>query len=236
MAKFLGIGLENLAELADVIVDDLDEVQKGIGWWSSYTDLGTKERGPADDFSPVRVTTHFCGALRALASALDCLGGCLVGVPGLPTDIVKAALSSARDQLTKAAKSNVRQAQLASDLNAITAAAGPAGWMEWLIAMRNTDVHRARRIMTWDIDIGAGNLVEGINMKLPRSPELTEIQACVYAGGTVPTHFEALADAFLDDLTESVVTYLDGAANLLKDLWVERKQTTALIEQPASQW
>jgi hypothetical protein len=154
VAKFLGIDLENLAELADVIVDDLDEVQKGIGWWSSYTDLGTKERilisdqlagaarssyqnvleayaerfefnaaiedfryhiqrgvkgrsvvgppprGPADDFSPVRVTTHFCGALRGLASALDCLGGCLVGVAGLPTGIVKAALSSARDQLT----------------------------------------------------------------------------------------------------------------------------------------
>ena len=220
-------------EFDDAIVDFQNYMERGV---SERRVVTPRPRGPYDDMATPRVTAHFCGVLRALASSLDVLGACVVGVAGLPTGIVKADLTSARERLAKVGDTIPRLRKLQTDLEACEDAAGPSGWMAWLLAMRNTDIHRARRVITWDITRGAGGLVEGIYLKLPRSPELTEIQACVYAGGTVGTHFEVRADAFLDRLAATVYSYVNGATGLLCDLWNERRSNPSLIEQPASQW
>ncbi|WP_194923203.1 hypothetical protein [Catenulispora pinisilvae] len=290
LAEHLELGISEVFKLGDAIQADLDPKVMGIGWWTSYTGLGQKERiyisdhlvgaaravsgnvlegvaerlelgsaiedfryylsrgikngevvappprGPADDISPLRTTAAICGVLRALASALDCLGTCVVGVAGLSTSIVRADLATTRKHLDKAATRNPRLSQLAADLTAAIAAAGPSGWMTWLIAMRNTDVHRARRIMNFNVVRGAGNAIEGINLNLPKSPELTEIQAYVYAGGVAASHFEAPAEEFLDHLMDSTHAFLNAAARLLEELWRERQLDHTLVEQPASQW
>jgi hypothetical protein len=49
-------------------------------------------RGLYDDLSYFRISAHLVGMLRAFGSTLDCLGGCIVGVAGLPTDIVRTSL------------------------------------------------------------------------------------------------------------------------------------------------
>ena len=41
-------------------------------------------RSPYEELAAHRVQTHLAGVLRAWGSALDCVGGCIIGVAGLP--------------------------------------------------------------------------------------------------------------------------------------------------------
>jgi hypothetical protein len=41
--------------------------------------------------------------------------------------------------------------RLLADIKQCDADAGPPGWIEWLLGMRNTDVHRGRRVVTHNI-------------------------------------------------------------------------------------
>jgi hypothetical protein len=192
-------------------------------------------RGMYDDLSYFRVSAHLVGMLRAFGSALDCLGGCIVGVAGLPTDIVRTSHAMARDNLSSQGTSIVRLSQLHGDLLQCEATVGPAGWISWLVAMRNTVVHRARRIVTYNIDQGPSGQVD-LALLLPRAPELTEVEGWIYAGGHVASQFQAPADDFLTELAKSVNSYIDSAARLLIDLWRERKANPSLIVQPVKQW
>jgi hypothetical protein len=72
-------------------------------------------------------------------------------------------------------------------------------------------------------------------MLLPRSPELTEVEAWLHAGGYLTAFFETPAEEFLSRLACSVYDYIDSAAKLLIDLWSERKQDPSLITQPSKQ-
>jgi hypothetical protein len=125
--------------------------------------------------------------------------------------------------------------RLYDDLLRCEADAGPEGWIPWLVGMRNTVVHRARRVVTFNVNRGPGGQVD-LELLLPRSPELTEVEAWIHAGGQVASHFEVPADAFLTKLAASVHGYLDGAARLLITLWAERKADPSLITQPVRQW
>ncbi len=60
-------------------------------------------RSPYEDLAINRVHAHLAGALRAWGSALDCVEGCVIGVAGLPANLVKADLKKAREQLEKQA-------------------------------------------------------------------------------------------------------------------------------------
>jgi hypothetical protein len=77
------------------------------------------------------------------------VGGCIVGVAGLPSNLIKADLGPALKSLDKQSSGNQILAQIQSDLEQTEANAGPAGWRDWLLGMRNTDVHRGRRTVTW---------------------------------------------------------------------------------------
>jgi hypothetical protein len=191
-------------------------------------------RGVYDYLSYLRVSAHLVGMLRAFGSALDCLGGCVVGVAGLPTDIVRTSLHQAKETLGSQ-RHVARLSHLHDDLLRCEADAGPEGWIPWLVGMRNTAMHRARRVVTFNLNRGPGGQVD-LDLLLPRSPELTEVEAWIHSGGQVASHFEVPADAFLTQLAASVHGYLDSAARLLIALWGERKADPSLIEQPTRQW
>jgi len=55
------------------------------------------------------VEAHLAGVLRAWGSALACVGGCIVGVAGLPASLVRADLKTAR--LLAKAEPGQRRAQ-----------------------------------------------------------------------------------------------------------------------------
>jgi hypothetical protein len=130
-------------------------------------------------------------------------------VGAVPTGLVRTDLGDAKRQLERAAKQHPRLANLETSLKQFEADAGPTGWIDWLLAMRNMLVHRGRRIVSWNIVRGEHDNIEGFVINLPRSPELTEVDAWVQAGGYVASEFQVSHAAFLDALFESVQTYLN---------------------------
>lgn len=192
-------------------------------------------RGPFDELTVRRVSTHMAGMLRAWGTALDCIAGCTVAVAGLPTDLKRADTKTAREALAKAGATHARLAALQADLERAEGAAGPAGWREWLLGMRNTYVHRARRTATWSGDVDPPGLT-GFSLQLPVSPDLTEVEAVVHAGGQLASMFTAPAADMLDRLAQTVNAFAAEAARILLTLWRERRNDPALIEQSPKQW
>lgn len=193
-------------------------------------------RGPYDDLSYFRVSGNFVGILRALGSALDCLAACIVGVAALPTPMVTTDLLKALDVLARKHNNHPSRVQLLADIKQCEADAGPPGWSEWLLGMRNTDVHRGRRVVTYNIVFDARGDVEGFAMQLPRTPKLTEVEAWVDAGGYVAAYFEAPADELITNITNTVHSFIDGVAALLAALWDQRRKNPGLVSQPLEQW
>jgi hypothetical protein len=189
-----------------------------------------------DDLAFVRIQANLAAVFRALASALDCLGACVVGVGGLPLPIVTTDLAKVMEYLNgKNAGQSPRFQQLVRDLSDAESAAGPTGWVTWLLAMRHMLVHRGRLSITCSITTGPGG-IEGLNLTLPKSPELTEIQGWVYAGGRIAGSFESDADAIIRSLMHSTCSYLHAAGLKLSEIWQERSINPPMILQPTEQW
>jgi hypothetical protein len=189
-----------------------------------------------DDLSYYRMTAHLGSVFRSFASALDCLAGCVVGVAGLPTGIVRTDLRVAKSHLSKAAQRHERLVALDALLEEIEVGSGPDGWLDWLLNMRNMLVHRGRRIISMSITRGRCGIVEDFILILPKSPELTEVDAWVRAGSYTRTQLHVSHKAFLQSLSASVYAYVDGAVKALSELWCERRADPHLLEQPANQW
>ena len=188
-----------------------------------------------DEISPMRAETHLAGMLRAWGSALDCLGGCLVGVAGLRADLVRADAGSARKALEKDAPGVRVLENLQAALVAAESQAGPDAWREWLVAMRNTVVHRGRHISSWTIEVNDAG-VDGFGLKLPVSPEFTEVDRLIRTGGAIASNFEASAGEFLDKMQDAVVTYVEQSCAALTRLWRARRADPALVVQSPKQW
>lgn len=97
---------------------------------------------------------------------------------GLPSNLVKADLDTALKSLAKESPGNQVLTQLQADLQQAEAVAGPAGWRDWLLGMRNTYVHRGRRNVTRSGNF-EGNEVVDFNLRLPIAPALTEIDGVI---------------------------------------------------------
>jgi len=190
---------------------------------------------PYEELATHRVQAHLAGVLRAWGSALDCVGGCIVGVAGLPSNLVKADLDTALKSLAKQSQGNQVLAQLQADLDQAETDAGPAGWRDWLLGMRNTYVHRGRRSVTWSGNLEGSEVVD-FNLRLPIAPALTEIDAIIQAGGVMAATFTAPASGVLDELTKTVDSYVSEACRVLAELWLMRRANPALLAQSPKQW
>ena len=56
---------------------------------------------PADDLPHLMAALHIAGFFRAVGSALDCLGGAIIGVLALPASILKADIDKAMSSLDR---------------------------------------------------------------------------------------------------------------------------------------
>lgn len=192
-------------------------------------------RSAYEELATHRVQAHLAGALRAWGSALDCVGGCIIGVAGLPSNLVKADLDRALKSLARESQKNPVLAQLQADLQQAETAAGPAGWHEWLLGMRNTYVHRGRRNVTWNGNL-EGNEVADFSLRLPIAADLTEVEAVILAGGVIAATFTAPATGMFDELTTTIGTYISEACRILTELWLKRRANPALLAQSPKQW
>lgn len=104
---------------------------------------------PLDEITPAMGILHSVGFIRAIAGSLDCFGASVVGVIALRTNLLRFDLDSARRTLAAIAGVSAGeqvQAGFGRQLEAIIEGAGPRGWPRWVIDLRNTLIHRARRL------------------------------------------------------------------------------------------
>jgi hypothetical protein len=87
-------------ELDHAADDYLKWMERGAGPRGKFT--VKPPRGPYEELSYCRAGTHLTGMLRAWGSALDCVGGCIIGVAGLPSNLVRADLKRAWTAWTRA--------------------------------------------------------------------------------------------------------------------------------------
>jgi hypothetical protein len=230
---------DNLVE-AQVERLELDHAAEDFSKWMARG-LTTAEHGtvdapssPYEDLATHRVQSHLAGALRAWGSALDCVEGCIIGVAGLPVDLVKADMKKARDHLQKLVSGNQALNQLQADLERAEAAAGPAGWREWLLGMRNTFVHRGRRTNFWVGD--SDGAVSNLSLRLPLAPNLTDADAIVQAAGLIAATFAVPAADLLGEVSKTVDAFVAEACRALTRLWRVRRADTGLLPQNPRQW
>lgn len=201
---------------------------------------------PADDIRWAMINLHTAGVVRASASALDCLGGIIVGVAAVETEIVRtdfrracrALANMVQDQ--SAALALLRT--LKSSLEAAEAEAGPTGWLSWVVDYRNMLVHRGRRVgksllrSTVTLVGPSGEplpRVEAVEL-LPREPGLSEIQTLAFVGPS--SVLEEDAQDTLKGVVGSTRQLVEDVAQLLEPVWRTRRADPNLLRQPAKQW
>ena len=110
-----------------------------------------RRQSPLEDIGLQFVRLHVAGMVRALAGALDCMAGSIIGVAAVPTRILRADFGVVRSVLKKitekpATEGQTVQASFATKLESLIASNGAEGWLDWALAFRNMLVHRGRRI------------------------------------------------------------------------------------------
>jgi hypothetical protein len=200
---------------------------------------------PRDDLSQLMAQMHTAGVLRAVGSAMDCLGAVAVGVVGIPRDIKAASLSRVfafADQLSPSTAGETVQADALVQLGHARDEAGPSGWLTWAVALRNMYVHRARRISKsllreTVVLVGPDGRplprVEALEM-LPREPGLSEME--VLATGDPLSVLTERSETTLSGVIGSARTFANDAAQILKQLWDLRREQPPLLAQPREQW
>ena len=125
------------------------EVRNGGPWPGA-----PRRSNPLQVLTPKILELHTVGAIRALATALDCLAGTIVAIVALPTNILRADFKRVRRKLINVrnheASNSIRneeiQAQLSKVIDGLIDQHGPSGWVEWMLDYRNMVVHRGRRL------------------------------------------------------------------------------------------
>jgi hypothetical protein len=190
-------------------------------------------RSPEETVRSAERGMHLAGLLRAVGSTLDCLGGAVIGLGALPVDLKKRAdWNSARNALRKADK---RTRELL-DLDALVESAGPPGWSDWTLAMRNLYVHRPRPMqMSYVRPIYKASTGPRIVNYLPRTPADSFVESFVRSGSYAQTLLPEDATTTMTHVTTSVVEVAAALSTRLLQLWRDRLAGDWL-EQPAMQW
>lgn len=206
-----------------------------------------RARNPLDQLSPAFIRIHQAGLIRALASALDCLAGAIIGVAALPQSILKADFGGARSRLGKASgradDGTKMQAQFAARLTANIAAAGPDGWLDWTLDLRNMLVHRGRRLELGQF-VPRTPTLYGADAQpvlrarraahLPRDPGRSDIEVFLDTPWTLALSEED--GRTLQGLIASTEALLETTAQDLLELWVWRRANPKALIQPKAQW
>ncbi|MFQ5853515.1 MAG: hypothetical protein ACE5JU_23400, partial [Candidatus Binatia bacterium] len=201
---------------------------------------------PADDLPWAMTSLHTTGVVRATASALDCLGGVLVGVIGLKTDIMRTDFRVAVRALQKLSKEPSETRGILTDLQRnledAERAAGPTGSVPWVTEYRNLLVHRGRRarknlLRPTALLFGPSGeplpRVETVEL-LPREPDLSEMQMLATVGPTSVLNEDSFET--LRGVVASTRQLIEDVSAPLTSFWTTRRANVNQIPQPQEQW
>jgi hypothetical protein len=206
-----------------------------------------RARSALDQLAPEFVRIHYAGIVRALASALDCLAGVIIGVAALKMSILRADFAGARRRLNRISGApndgEKMQAQFAARLEAGITAAGPPGWLDWTLDFRNMLVHRGRRFEYGQF-VPRGPVLYGADAQkllrarrithLPRDPGRSDVEVFLDTPWTLVLSEDA--ERTLQGLIDSTKALIESTAQDLRELWQWRRVHSASLRQPAAQW
>ena len=206
-----------------------------------------RPRSASEQLAPHLVWMHQAGLIRAIASSLDCLAGVTIGVAALANSILKADFKQARAVLARingaAGAGPKAQAEFGAQLEGAIAAAGPQGWIDWTLDLRNMLVHRGRRIELGQY-LPILPVLLGPDGKpaprarrvshLPRDPGRSDIEVFIDTPWNMVLPEEGART--LQGLMNSTVLLLEAAAGHLLDLWRWRRAHPGDLRQPTDQW
>ena len=207
--------------------------------------LPERER-PLDEIPLAMATLHTVGFIRAIAGALDCFGASVVGVVALRTSLLRADLDTARRalaQITGGSAGERAQTRFHADLEAAIKRAGPEGWFRWVIDLRNTLIHRGRRLQMAELRPLPSGIVglDGrpvicthVIHQLPRDPGRSDVEMFLDAAHA-PVLTESAATTFLGVL-KSTLQLIGEGGGLSLALWRARRACPGLLLQPRAQW
>jgi hypothetical protein len=142
-----------------------------------------ERRRPLDEITSTMGTLHIVGFIRAIAGALDCFGASVVGVTAVCANLLRADLDSARRALAAISGANAGEAlqvRFGTQLEAVIEHAGPPAWFRWVVDLRNTLIHRGRRLQMSELRPAPSGVVgfdgrpvirTDVIHQLPRDPE-----------------------------------------------------------------
>lgn len=120
--------------------------------------------------------------------------------------------------------------------------AGPANWLPWTLAFRNTLIHRGRRLKTPMLQRGAV-LVDSRQQPilstrllpmLPAEPGFSDVEAFALATGGPMLKEEARRT--MDGVLKALQRILGQGCAALLPIWERRASEPTLILQPEAQW
>jgi hypothetical protein len=207
----------------------------------------TSPLSPLEELGDEFVRMHVAGVVRALAGALDCLAGTIIGVLALPTKILLADFNKVRSRLKGITDTSTdgsrQQAQFRAKFEDLIASVGPKGWLEWTLAFRNMIVHRGRRLELGQFVPGEPTLYGPDARRILRARRVTHLprdpgQSDVEVFFNSPQNLVLSEDApqTLKGLLESTRRLINSAANDLTDLWNWRRAHPQSLPQPEAQW
>ncbi len=205
-----------------------------------------ERRKPADDLTHHMAALHIAGFFRAVGSALDCLGGAIIGVLALPASILKADIDKAIGSLDKVKNpvTDGERGQIAfrTDLATLISSGGPAGWLPWTTDHRNLLVHRGRRLQPFRLEKRGAVLLAADSSpvvlaravrQLAQDPGLSDVEAFASASAPVLTEDSKVT---LEGVMGSVRALSETTAASLVQIWRRRRGEPALLTQPKEQW
>jgi hypothetical protein len=200
---------------------------------------------PIDDLPNKLEAMHICGFFRAIGSALDCLGGAIIGVIGLDYCLRYNDIARARKELGNIKNPQTPGEQLQAVfkdfLETQIKNSGPEDWLVWADQYRNMYVHRGRRITFNEFVTREVLLYDANEQLIPRwrsklhlatHPDKSDAEAFIKSDILLNED----AEKTLTGVFRSTRDLLEAVCERLVSIWQERRNNPSLILQPASQW
>lgn len=189
---------------------------------------------------------HLAGFLRSIGSTLDCLAATVVAILGLPVKMRKSDIGSAVRNLRKIdltlGQGEKLQADFFDFFEKTVESCGPKDWLQWADQYRNVFVHRGRRIVYPELtqrkpvildEKGRPILRTDEILHLPKYPDRSEIEAFIKGKDVA---LNESAEITLTGLLNSTHKLTEEISTKLLEIWLIRRQSPLLIEQPTAQW
>jgi hypothetical protein len=200
---------------------------------------------PIDDLPNKLEAMHICGFFRAIGSALDCMGGAIIGVLGLNFCLRYNDINSAKKALEKIKNPQTTGEQLQSAFKDFFETqikdSGPEDWLVWADQYRNMYVHRGRRVTFNEFVPREVLLYDANQLLIPRwrsklhlatHPDKSDAEAFIKSDILLRED----AEKTLNGVFKSTRDLLEAVSERLVSVWQERRNNPSLIEQPATQW